>query len=301
MQLAGLLAEEEEEISESLFRACAYAGRLPRGKPWAIEATLAGNRERWAVYARNELLSIAVQGLFYAVLNGYEDADLRLDTSAQIVDWFMGEQEVEDALAALGAGRSFAESVSEAAGWLPELRSWGAEAHEVQLTEKITRLTRASKSAQNRRAIIDASLRTLLALASRKAGSESAYADFVFDPGYFNYYPINLQSFAFHSAETWQSLTMSELLRWLLVNWGLETHLRVALRKLRGQSTSTFRIRPSDRGMEVIDIPEAVHTRPRFYQALRVLKDIGALEKTPAGMWQPSSFGTAMLELGDAP
>ena len=51
---------------------------------------------------------------------------------------------------------------------------------------------------------------------------------------------------------------------------GIELHLRVALRKLRGQSQSTFRVRPSDRGMEVIAVPPAVHTRPQFNQALRV-------------------------------
>jgi hypothetical protein len=94
---------------------------------------------------------------------------------------------------------------------------------------------------------------------------------------------------------------MRELLRWLLLNWGIEVHLRVALRKLRGQSKSTFRIRPSDRGMEVIAVPPAVHTRPRFSQAVRVLKDIGALEQTDSGRWRPSAFGQSMVELGDAP
>ncbi|MCC5869999.1 MAG: hypothetical protein JJU27_15965 [Gammaproteobacteria bacterium] len=301
MQLAGLLAEDGKEISEDLFRACAYAGGLSSNRPWTVPVSLAGNRERWAVYARNELLSIAVQGLFHSVLSAYSESGLRLDTSPQIVDWFMGEDDVCAALAELGAGQTFAAAVSAATDWIPELTNWGNDVHEVQLTNKITKLTRASKSAGNCRKIIAASLRTLVALAARQGNRESVYADLVFDPNYFSYYPINLQSFSFHGAETWRSLTMSELLRWLLVNWGLETHLRVALRKLRGQSTSTFRIRPTDRGMEVIDIPPAVHTRPRFYQALRVLKDVGALERTPAGLWQPSSFGTAMLELGDAP
>ncbi len=301
LQLADLLAGEGEEISERMFRACAYAGSLPSGRPWTIPETLAGNREKWAIYARNELLSIAVQGLFYAVLDGYESSALRLHKSADIVDWFLEQTEARQALEDLGTKRTFAECVSQSSTWLPQITSWGDEAHEVQLTERIAILSRAPKSPENRRAIVAASMRTLLSLASRKSASESEYADLVFDPGYFNYYSINLQSFSFHSASTWVSQTMLELLRWLLVNWGLETHLRVALRKLRGQTRSTFRIRPSDRGMEVIDIPAAVHTRPRFNQALRVLKDIGALEKTSSGGWKPSSFGMTMLELGDAP
>ena len=85
------------------------------------------------------------------------------------------------------------------------------------------------------------------------------------------------------------------------MNWGIEVHLRVALRKLRGNSRSTFRIRPSDLGMQVIASPPAVHTRPRFSQAIRVLKDIGALEKTESGIWAPSDYGKLIVELGDAP
>ena len=86
-----------------------------------------------------------------------------------------------------------------------------------------------------------------------------------------------------------------------MLNWGLELHLRVALRKLRGQSKSTFRIRPTDIGMEVTTAPSAVSTRPRFRQAVRILKDISALERMDTGLWQPSAFGTAMIGLADAP
>ena len=127
------------------------------------------------------------------------------------------------------------------------------------------------------------------------------YGELVFDEDYFRYYPINLRSFAYHKTHTWPSLTTADLLGWLLLHWGIDVHLRVALRKLRGQSQSTFRIRPSDLGFEVTDVPPAVHTRPRFNQATRILKDIGALEMTESGKWTPSASGMAMLELGDAP
>jgi len=53
--------------------------------------------------------------------------------------------------------------------------------------------------------------------------------------------------------------------------------------------------------MEVTEVPAAVHTRPRFNQALRILKDIGALEKSASDRWVPSATGASMLELGDAP
>ena len=78
-------------------------------------------------------------------------------------------------------------------------------------------------------------------------------------------------------------------------------HLRVALRKLRGQSRSTFKIRPSDRGFEVVGVPPVTHTRPRFNQALRILKDVGALTRSESGKWISSELGREILEKGDAP
>jgi hypothetical protein len=300
LQLADLLCAHGQQLSETAFRACTYASSLPGGEPWTISPALSGTHEKWAIYARNELLSVAVQGLFYALLDAYEASSLRFDASADIADWFMQQSETLEALEVLGPQKTFSECVADSKAWLPDLTRWNEPMHEVQLTERITSLSRASKSAQNRKEIVLAALRTLIALASRADSTDRQYADLVFEADYFRYYPINLESFARNASGNWASTTIHDVLRWLLINWGLEMHLRVALRKLRGQSQSTFRIRPSDRGMEVIAIPPAVHTRPRFNQAVRVLKDIGALERTALG-WQPSILGRAQLVLADAP
>jgi hypothetical protein len=70
LQLAGLLDEQEQELSESTFRACAYSCSLPNGEEWPVLDSLAGNRKKWNAYARNEYLSVAIQGLFHALLEG---------------------------------------------------------------------------------------------------------------------------------------------------------------------------------------------------------------------------------------
>ncbi|MFA7405208.1 MAG: hypothetical protein WC007_14530, partial [Pelobacteraceae bacterium] len=101
-----------------------------------------------------------------------------------------------------------------------------------------------------------------------------------------------------HSANTWGELTTREWIGWLATTWGIHTHLMVALRKLRGQSQSTFRIRPSDKGLEIISVPDAVFTSPRFRQALRILKDIGALVKN-GSVWMVSDFGRQFMEAAD--
>jgi hypothetical protein len=47
--------------------------------------------------------------------------------------------------------------------------------------------------------------------------------------------------------------------------------------------------------MEVIAVPDAVFTSPRFRQALRILKDLGALEKN-ASVWGVSEIGRRFME-----
>jgi hypothetical protein len=300
LQLADLLCANGEQLSEALFRACTYSGNLPGGATWTVPPALSKTREKWAIYARNELLSIAVQGLFYALLDAYEASGIRMDASTDIANWFTEQPEVIEALDEFGKEKTFSDCVADSKNWLPALADWNEKMHEVQLTERITALSRGNKSAESRKTIVSAALRTLIALARRTNSADRQYADLVFEADYFRYYPINLESFARYVSGSWASSTIGDVLRWLSINWGLEIHLRVALRKLRGQSQSTFRIRPSDHGMEVIAIPPAVHTRPRFNQAVRVLKDIGALEKSNLG-WQLSPFGRAQFELADAP
>ncbi|KCZ83534.1 hypothetical protein HAD_13069 [Hyphomonas adhaerens MHS-3] len=299
--LTELLDNEGEQISESAFRACAYTGFLPSGLTWEVPPNLKSNRINWAIYARNEILSIAVQGLFYAVLDAYEASGLRLDSAAQVVDWYLSEPETIAALSELGVHNSYSDYLGSAAAWVPDLQNWRAPLHEMSLMERVAELTRASKSADGRREIVSAGLRIFLALGHRDVDLPSPYADLIFDRGYFLHYPANLKTFEHHTSKTWAQMSMRDVLRWLLVEWGIELHLRVALRKLRGQSRSTFRIRPSDQGLTIIAVPSAAHTRPRFNQALRVLKDIGALERSGADRWRPSKWGYSIMELGDAP
>lgn len=301
LHLTGKLSEATQELTESTFRACTYTSSLPNGVGWQIPHTLELNRRRWAIYGRNELLSIAVQGLFSAILFAYEESGLRLASSREILTWYLAQDEAIGALKDLGAGQSYAQSVVRSSTWLPPIEQWGNSLHEFQLAERIIKLTAKAPDSPERREIIEASLRVLIALARRKSVEEEPYADFAFTEKYFQSYPINLRSFDHHSRQTWDSFSLRDLLEWVMLNWGLELHLRVALRKLRGQSKSTFRIRPTDIGMEVTTAPSAVSTRPRFRQAVRILKDISALERMDTGLWQPSAFGTAMIGLADAP
>ena len=165
------------------------------------------------------------------------------------------------------------------------------------MASQIEALCHREKSTGNRSAILLVCLKVLIVLQTRLETKEG-YGEFIFPPNFLQAYPINLQTFNNHSKNTWDNLSIREWIGWLATSWGVSTHLMVALRKLRGQSQSTFRIRPSDMGLEIIKVPEAVYTAPRFRQALRILKDMGALVRKD-NVWVTSALGKQLMEAAD--
>jgi hypothetical protein len=297
--LARELAQNGQALSEANFRASTYTGHLPDGAPWVLPERLHGNRERWAIYSRNELLSVAVQGLFFALLDAYEQSGLRFQTVRQLVAWTMSTDEVRRSLDALEGEQPFGALVKRATAAMPDLADWQNELHEVSLAETVVGLGSIHGVSEQRAAIFLAGCRLLITLAARAPNSSNPYGSIEFESGYFRNYPINLRSFQHHCSTTWAGMSMREVLAWLLEHWGVELHLRVALRKLRGQSQSTFRIRPSDLGLEVIEPPAPAHTRPRFRQSLMILKDLGLLVDGDAGEQRPTDRSAALMELSD--
>jgi hypothetical protein len=295
--LADNLAGCGTAIDIEHFRGCTYSGALPNKASWTLPERLQKNRQQWAIYQRNEILSLAVQGIFFVILDAYQEYGEQFQSVDELVRWFMEQPEVEQLESFSPLGNSVGTLRSSAASWLPTLEDWTNTNHEVHLATQIEALCSKSKSAESRSAILLACIKVLTALQSRPETKEG-YGDFVFPANYLHAYPINLQTFNHHSNNTWDSLNLREWIGWLAASWGVHTHLLVALRKLRGQSQSTFRIRPSDKGLEIISVPVAVFTSPRFRQALRILKDIGALVRN-GNVWVTSDLGKQFMAAAD--
>ena len=296
LSLTGSLAQVGVSIDIEQFRGCTYSGTLPGGITWKLPEHLLNIRRQWAIYQRNEILSMAVQGIFYVILDSYQDSGKRFHSVDELVGWFLDTPEVAQIGSFFALDTSVASLQTSIENWLPALANWNNNDHEVRLASRIESLCR-SKSMENRSAILLACLKVLLALKNRPE-TNSGYGDFMWPPDYFKAYPINLQTFLHYSCNKWNPLTVRDWLGWLTSEWGIKTHLFVALRKLRGQSQSTFRIRPSDKGLEIISVPEAVFTSPRFRQTLRVLKDIGAIARKDK-VWILSDRGMQFMELTD--
>ncbi|MHB8809850.1 MAG: hypothetical protein ACYC9M_07520 [Desulfobulbaceae bacterium] len=297
LSLADNLARCGVAIDIEQFRGCVYSSSLPDRTSWQPPERLQKSRQQWAIYVRNEILSLAVQGIFYVVLDSYHASGEKFHSVDELVRWFLEGPEVEQIGSFFPLNSLVAEIKSTANSWLPALEDWHNDNHEVQLASQIKARCGGDKSIENRATILLACLKILAALPSRPE-TRKGYGDYVFPQNYLQVYPINLQSFNHNSSNTWDQMTVREWIGWLASTWGINTHFMVALRKLRGQSQSTFRIRPSDQGLEIITVPEAVFTSPRFGQALRILKDVGALVRQ-GNVWVTSPLGKLWMEKAD--
>ena len=66
---------------------------------------------------------------------------------------------------------------------------------------------------------------------------------------------------------------------------------------MRRDKLDTFRVRPTDDGLKVVDIPEPVFTAPRFKQGLKMLWDLGAIDSGPnRGSYQITALGRDLLD-----
>ena len=146
--------------------------------------------------------------------------------------------------------------------------------------------------------VLRAAIETLIALAARDDGGPP-YGELALGPDYLKAYPINLAAFRQHCRKTWRPLSMRGWLDWLIRNWAVDMHMRVALRKLRGQGSDTFRIRPMDDGLVYVGWTYTLHatySSPRFRQATQLMADLGLLSPLVRGARRITPRGVSLLE-----
>jgi len=298
LSLAEAADSEALALTPELFRGAVYSGAMPSGAVWTLTETLDAVRARWAIYARNEVLAMALQGIFYALLSFAETLTDRPapGNSRELASWFVGS----------GIGKSVVEQfssatwrdlVTHAKSTQPELTSWDNDDHEVALMTQIEAFGQQPINDEIIGEIVQMGVQALAALAARQVQEEDDYELLTFPAGYFDYFPLNLRAFRTLSTNTWASESLADWLSWVLVHWSTDAHLHVALRKLRGQSEDTFRIRPTDEGLLVVDdAPTPEHTNPRFRQARQVLVDIGALESQGDDRFHVTAVGRSLME-----
>lgn len=283
------------DLDQRVFRACVYTGALPGEAIWQVPESLQEMRRLWATYVRNDLLSVGFLTLFAVCLKALEPQSVeegqRLSTIEAFAEWMADSSDVQSAVSELGGG-TFGERVSHFRSSEVVLEAWEHPEHEVRLGAG---LLAGWSQGEESRVLLRDTLRLLVALASRTS-DQAPYSGFGFGQDALRDYPINLASFVDRVTQ-WEHMALKDVVA-DLVRWALNTHLRVALRKLRQTNRATFQLRPSERGLEVVaDTPPApTATSPRFRQAVQILLDLGVFTRDGDGLTRNTSDGRSLME-----
>lgn len=266
------------DLTESVFRACTYSASLPRRQPWAVPASLRSTVACWATYQRNDLLSIACQTVFALALRELSPQDaankIAYGSVESFAKAFAGSVEVARMAKNIKANL-FGKFLDRLVSFAPDIDDLENENHEIQIAQ---RMSVSLANGEDTQTLIELSVNLLGLLAYRDDSSQQPYGGLAISPEALTGYPINLVSFR-DRVSSWRAMRIPDFVE-DLVAWCLNTHLRVALHKLRQTGQSTFHLRPSDRGLEVVgEIPRPTYTTPRFRQAVQILRDIGALTR----------------------
>ncbi|GAB7218293.1 hypothetical protein [Vibrio comitans] len=279
----------EHPFDVSAFRALAYTRSL------SGESTFEPFREiesSWQVYSRNELASVALQGLFHCLLESADNADAKFSSARSLASWFWkigpGRKVIEQY-----KDQSFTQSMSVLVRELSDFELWQEPKHEVFLAKEIESATRQKPS--NINLIVKNSLLVIASLTSREE-NKVGYGAVRFPANYLQRYPLNLSSIMKLFHERLASIPLESALIDLTHKQLLENHQSVAYRKLRNQGQMTFRFVTGDQGLEVVKVPPAVFTSPRFRQALQIMEDLGLTDKE-SGKVAVTGNGREFIEL----
>lgn len=289
LDLAGRDAKDPEYAFEGLLRGAAYSGALVDGSPWQVAPVFQRAQRGWGTYQRNDLLSLAVQGLFAAVLRAIErDREGRVLQAADAADVAVG-------LLSSLAGQlalPLCDVVVQVRAELPALADWLNPEHELQRGWRLQSLRLEDDQLED---VASESVAILLALLARGV-DEYPYGDFELDPEYFDPREVHLLSLRQVSRSEWASMNVEAWVRWLAVHWGVARHLRVALRKLRGERRDTFRIRPLEGELRVVEAPAPTYTIPRVSRSMQILRDLGLVDNDDEGTVVLTDRGQQELE-----
>lgn len=283
------------------FLATIYANS-PRGESRSAEQKTTQIDIFWRQYYASELLSYAVQSLFWAGLTTLANSDDHPENAAAYGSWLAENfnSSIENFKT-----QNLNEAIEITKERLPSIEDWSSPDHEIQLAWKIEKITRDRTLPDKQTITIELAIKLLLTLLARWRDADFQDVFPVTLPsGYALNYPINLKSFFQKAATEWANYAINEWLAWLGNHWGVEAHLTVALRKLRHENLDTFKIIPTERGLRVTQvvgnrtISEILmpgFTSPRLRQTLQMLTDLGVLEAADENL-KVTPLGFSLLE-----
>lgn len=283
------------------FLECIYRSSLPDSTLWILKnPSLVESVQGWKQYYANEMLSLALQTLFWAGLSKMSESEIYIPNTNAFGAWFAKVFiPVNDLDAKVG------DLIDEKFASLPELGEAEDLRHEANLAIELLDIAANKNNGKRYENAVLKSIELLLSLAARSTAEdwESAFT-FTLPVGYQESYPVNIFSFLRNVENSWRDLDAREWLGWLTARWCIESHIRIALGKLRYESRDTFKIIPSENGLRIIEPSGAESlseilfpgfTNPRLRQSLQILMDLGAISMDKNGALSVSRVGEEIL------
>lgn len=261
---------ESSDMVKDFLTTC-YTSSLEPSVQWCLPPSLEVSRRGWALYLRNEMMSLAWSALFKATLDQLNGNPKPLFSAESISGWLLTTPKFSYRPTG-GFDALIASDHAEA----PALGDFHSLNHEVQFWRELT-------DGDGSR-LVELAVRMLVRLLAREGQEKNSYAALGIPKGALVGYPLTLTSLSHFACTRWRGLTAEEWMRGIVAEV-LVAHQRIAIRKLGLSGEDTLMFRCGDEGVYVQRTLEAVvETQPRLRQALQILRDLGVTQQTQPGV-----------------
>lgn len=275
-------APTEDPVKD--FLGSCYAGTLPQG-PWLTPERLLEARRGWALYARNEMLSLAWSTLFKNALDTLDGQPKPFANIDALAEWLVTTAAFDHQ-----PDLDFDGLVADDLLGAPALDAIADAEHELAMWRGLL-ATNPPPTALAARLLVRLFCRW-------RDEPADAYRELNLAPGALSGYPLTLNSLRTMATTRWAGLSASAWLK-VLVSDVLVTHQRVAIRKMGQSGEDTLMFRSGDLGFFVHrDLERIVETQPRLRQAFQILRDLGLTTYEASHLPRLTPLGeAALLEL----
>ena len=252
---------DETEDAVKDFLASCYTATLPTGA-WVVGDRQVAARRGWALYARNEMLSLAWSTLFKNALDTLDGQPKPFATIDALAEWLISTPAFSHR-----PSSDFDALVREDLATAPALEDATHPEHELALWRGLLGANPPP---------VAVAVRLLVRLVSRTRDDQGdAYRELNLAPGALSGYPLTLNSLRTLASTRWAGLSGEAWLQALVCDV-LVTHQRIAIRKMGQSGEDTLMFRSGDLGFFVHrEMERIVETQPRLRQALQILRDLG--------------------------
>jgi hypothetical protein len=246
-----------------------------------IPEALAPTRSKWALYARNEMMSLAWYTFFKLALDELDGQPKPFHDVRHFADWLLSRPSF-----AFPTTHDFDSMLEADRLTAPDVSLLSAPDHELALWRRIT---------GERLPPVEAACKMLVRLVARWGDEVDCYASLGLHQGALAPYPLTLDSLNRLARGRWRGLSCQQWMKSLLVEV-LCAHQRVAIRKLGEAGEDTLMFRISEAGMSVHrQLDGVVETQPRLRQALQMLLDLGLTKPQTGALPMLTELGVETL------